>query len=113
MSCPLKSTDDWYLALNNSEMVGAAFIDLRKTFDTVDHSLLCGKLRRYGVRNDELLCFVSYPAGRKQFCRVIGTDAQVIAASNGVRQGSCFGPFLFLVYINDLPKVIEYCGVAM
>ena len=34
----------WYPGLDNSEMAGAAFFDLRKAFDTVDHSLLCGKL---------------------------------------------------------------------
>ena len=59
VSCLLKSSDDWYSALDNSEMVGAASIDLRKAFDTVDHSLLSGKLEWYGVRNDELRWSVS------------------------------------------------------
>ena len=113
MSCLLKSTDDWYSAFDNSEMVGATFIDPRKAFDTVDHSLLCGKLERYGIQNDELRWFVSYLAGRKQFCRVNGADSQVNAVNIGVPQGSCLGPLLFRVYINDLPKVIEKCTVAM
>ena len=47
--CLLKSTGDWYSELDNSEMVGTTFIDLRKAFDTVDNSLLCGKPERYGV----------------------------------------------------------------
>ena len=93
--------------------VCATFIDLRKAFDTVDHSLLCGKLERYGVRNNELRWFVSYFAGRKQFCRVKGTDSQVNAVIIGVPQGSCLGSLLFLVYINGLPKVVENCTVAM
>ena len=67
VSCPLKNTDDWYSAFDNSEMVGAGFIDLREAFHNVDHSLLCGKLERYEVRNDDLRWFVSYLAGRKQF----------------------------------------------
>ena len=113
VSCLLKCTDDWNSAFDNSEMVGATFIELRKAFDTVDHSLLCGKLERYGARNDKLRWFVSYFAGRKQFCRVNGTDSQVNAVNIGVPQGSCLGPLLFFVYINDLPKVIENCTVAM
>ena len=56
---------------------------------------------------------MSYLVGRRQFCRVNGTDSQVNAVNIGVPQGSCLGPLLFLVYINDLPKVIENCTVAM
>ena len=84
---------------------------LRST--AVNHSLLCGKLESYGVRTDELRRFVSYLAGRKQVCKVNGTDSQVNAVNIGVPQGSCLGPLLFLVYINDLPKVIDNCTVAM
>ena len=113
MSCLLKSTDDWYSALDNGEMVGTALINLRKKADTVDHLLLCGKLEWYGVRNDELHWFVPYLASSKQFCRVNGADSQVNAFNIGVPQGSCLGPLLFLVYMNDLPKVIEYYTVAM
>ena len=70
------------------------------------------KLERYGVRNDEIRWFVSYLAGRKQFFRVNETDSQVNAVNIGVPQGSYLGPLLFLVYINDLPKVIKNCTVA-
>ena len=81
MSCLLKTTDDWYSAL---EIVGATFVEHRKAFDTVDHSLLCRKLERYEVRNDELRWFVSCLVGRKQFCRDNGTDCQVNAVNIGV-----------------------------
>ena len=56
---------------------------------------------------------MSNHAGRKQFCRVNGTDSKVITVNIGVPQGSCLVPLFFLVYMNDLPKGIEHCTVAM
>ena len=44
VTCLLKSTDDWYKGLDLGMLVSLVLIDLKKTFDTVDHSILCQKL---------------------------------------------------------------------
>ena len=36
VACLLKSTDDWYLNMNESRFTLTVFIDLKKAFDTVN-----------------------------------------------------------------------------
>ena len=50
-------TDDWYNGLDNCQMVGSVFIDLKKAFDTLDHDMLCKKLEHYGIQQRALLGF--------------------------------------------------------
>ena len=81
VSCFHKTIDHWYSALDNSELVGVVFIDLKKAFYNVDHSIICNKLRHYGVLGNEFPWFKSYISNRKQFCRVNGVDSKHMSAT--------------------------------
>ena len=113
LTCLLKMSDDWYNGLDLGKLVGLVFIDLKKAFDTVDHDILCKKLELYGVQQRELSRFRSYLSNRKQFCRVNGVDSDIGEIEVGVPQGSCLGPLLFLIYINDLPEAVQGSSVTM
>ena len=113
VTCLLKNTDDWYNGLDTGNLAGMVFVDLKKAFDTVDHQILCRKLESYGVLHKELAWFGSYLSNRVQYCRVNGVDSQIENIDVGVPQGSCLGPLIFLVYINDLPRAVKNSTISM
>ena len=81
------------------------FIDLKKTSDTVNHSILLRKLEHCGIRGDSLHWFTSYLSNRKQYVYYNGYSSEVKSIKCGVPQGSVLRHLLFLLYINDLPHV--------
>ena len=109
----LKNTDGWYNGLVLGKLVGLVFSDLKKAFDTVDHEILCQKLVHYGVQQRELAWFRSYLCNRKQFCRVNGVNSKTEGIDVVVPKGSCLGPLLFLIHINDLPQAVQNSTVSM
>jgi hypothetical protein len=84
---------------------GLVLIDLQKAFDTVDHVILCKKLKAMGVASVDW--FTSYLSDRKQIVNVNEVDSDPLDVSCGVPQGSILGPLLFLCYVNDMASSVE------
>ena len=88
-------TDDVLLKANDSQCTLATFIDLRKAFDTVDHSILSHKLISLGIKNVTLEWIKSYLSDRGQCTLANGYLSSNLPVVCGVPQGSILGPLIF------------------
>ena len=81
----------------------SVFLDLKKAFDTVDHDLLLAKLAAYGIPHQ---WFSSYLTRKEQYCQTGGQRSSRKVVKDRIPQGSCFGPLLFILYLNDFAQCL-------
>jgi sarcosine oxidase/L-pipecolate oxidase len=89
--------------MDDGNLIGTIFLDLKKAFDTVDYFILGIKLHYYKKSPGNLAWFKSYLSSRTQKIGIGNNISNHEPVKQGVSQGSILGTLLFILFINDLP----------
>ncbi|KAG5675613.1 hypothetical protein PVAND_005504 [Polypedilum vanderplanki] len=107
----LRIIEEATIGFNNKKSTGIVLLDLEKAFDTVWHEGLIYKLIKLKFPPEQIRVIDSFLTGRQASVYVNGHASPFFTLPAGVPQGSTLSPFLFNVFINDIPR-LKHCKLA-
>ena len=97
-------------SFKNNKYILEVFTDLSKVFETVDHFILLKKLEPNGITDRNHESVKSYLSNRRQFIQIDKKEKNKLRHDLfwcSTRLKPLLGPLLFLLYVNELKKMLE------
>ena len=103
----LKVLEEWTEILDKGGTIDNINMDFSKAFDKVPHRRLIYKLKQYGIEGNILRWIENFLSNRQQAVIVNGHSSESKPVLSGIPQGSVLGALLFIIYINDMPEIVN------
>ena len=101
----LRLAEDAYNSLKQRQISAALFLDAEAAFDQAWHDAIRYKIDKLGLPDRLTRLVSSFLSDRELTVKFGDKCSKTIQMEAGTPQGSCLSPLLYIILVNDIPRV--------